>query len=105
MIIVTTDSVPGQTVQVVYGLVNVSAVQTKSAISDALSGFKSVFGGKLGKYEQMCQIAQQKALEKLTLLAQNMGANAIVGLRFATPNTTETGSAEIVAYGTAVKVG
>ncbi len=103
MLIVTTETIPGKEIVEVLGTVTAISVQTKSIFSDIGAGFKNIAGGSLGKYEQMGYNALQVAQSRVAEQAKNLGANAIVAMKIATPNTTQHGSAEICVYGTAVK--
>lgn len=104
MIILTIENVPGKQVTKVLGIAKGISVQTKNMFSDMGAGFKSMVGGKLGAYENMVTNAYNASLTSLVNEAKAMGANAVIGLKFATTNTTTAGSAELVAYGTAVVV-
>ena len=66
------------------------------------AGLKSFVGGKLSNYEKMITVSMEKAKEELITAAQDQGADAIVGFRFTSSNTDAPGSAEIIAFGTAV---
>lgn len=83
---------------VVYG----STVRSKHVGKDLLVGLKNIVGGELVSYTELLEEARQEALDRMIKKAQNLGANAVVGVRFATSNVT-TGASEIFVYGTAVK--
>ena len=104
MIVTTTEGIPGQLNISYIGLVSAHSVQSKSLFSDFGSSLKSIVGGKLRAYEKMIEAAKQQALEQIKQKAESMGADAIVGLKIATTNTTMQGSAEVIFCGTAVKI-
>jgi len=71
-----------------------------------LGGLKSIVGGQIGAYAEMCEQARQQAYERLIQHAQELGANAVVGLRYDTSEVGSRNSAatEVLCYGTAVVV-
>lgn len=70
---------------------------------DILAGFKSMIGGKIEEYTKMMADAREQAIDRMVADAINLGANGIVGIRFTT-STVWQGAAELVAYGTGVKL-
>lgn len=96
------DYLPGYTISerldVVYG----STVRSKHVGKDILAGLKNIVGGEITAYTELLEDARQEALERMIDKAQDLGANAIVGIRFSTSNIT-TGASELFVYGTAVK--
>ena len=103
MIITTLEGVPGKEIVEHYGLVQGSTIRAKHIGKDILAGFKNIVGGELKGYTELLQEARQEAIERMTLQANQLGANAIVNIRFATSSVAQ-GAAELFAYGTAVKV-
>ncbi|HEX6593170.1 MAG TPA: YbjQ family protein [Bacillota bacterium] len=101
MLIVTTNVVPGRDIQEVIGLVQGSTVQTKHVGRDIGAGLKTLIGGEIKGYSDLMKEARNIALERLTQEAQNLGANAIVGMRYQTSQVMNS-AAEVIAYGTAV---
>ncbi|AWZ48030.1 YbjQ family protein [Hathewaya limosa] len=102
MILVTTDSISGcemETIQLVKG----STIQCKNFGSDFLSGLKNLVGGELKAYTDMMNEARRIATERMIAEAQGLGANAIVGIRYTT-SSVAAGAAEVIVYGTAVKI-
>ncbi|MFA9486341.1 MULTISPECIES: YbjQ family protein [unclassified Moraxella] len=83
---------------VVYG----STVRTKHVGKDFLAGLKNIIGGELVAYTELLEEARQEALGRMIAKAVELGADAIVGVRFATSNVA-AGASEIFVYGTAVK--
>ena len=103
MILTTVEGVPGKEIVEHFGLVQGSTVRAKNIGKDILAGFKNVVGGELKGYTELLQEARQEATDRMILQAQQLGANAIVNVRFATSSVAQ-GAAELFAYGTAVKV-
>ena len=101
MIVTTADVIPGQAVQVL-GLVRGNIVTSKNIGRDLMAGMKSIVGGEIVSYTQMTDEARQVAEDRMVTAAQNLGADAVVAMRFASDSIAE-GTIEILAYGTAVK--
>ena len=97
----TTDFISGkefETLQMVRG----SVVFSKNVVRDVFAGLKTIIGGEIAGYTEMPNDARNIAIERMTREAAAVGADAIVNVRFATASVM-AGSAEIIAYGTAVK--
>lgn len=103
MIILTIESVPGKNITEVKGLVKGSTVRCKNIGRDIMSGLKNIVGGEMESYNEMLNEARKIALERMIKEAEEMGANAIIGVRL-TSSAIAQGAAEMVAYGTAVVV-
>ena len=103
MLIVTTDTVGSRPMEAL-GLVKGSTVQTVNVIRDFGAAFKTLVGGELKKYNEMMDKARRIATDRMTAEAEALGADAIVGVRFSSASIMQ-GAAEIMAYGTAVKLG
>ena len=101
MLIVTTETISGKTLQPL-GMVSGAMVQSKNAFADIGAGFKSIVGGELVSYTKMMQEARDTAANRMIQQAQSMGADAVVGVRFSSSSVMQ-GAAEIMAFGTAVK--
>ncbi len=101
MVLVTTETISGQNLQTL-GLVTGSTVQSKNAFKDMGAGFKSIVGGELGSYNKMLSEARDLAIQRMMQQAQQMGADAIVAIRFSSSSVMQ-GAAEILVTGTAVK--
>lgn len=102
MIITTTESISGRTYQTI-GLVSGSTVQTVNALRDIGASFKTLVGGELKKYNEMMGNARDLAMQRMMEQAASYGADAIVSVRFSSAEIME-GAAEIMVYGTAVKL-
>ena len=101
MILATTDSI-GKELETL-GLVKGSVVRSKDVGKDILASLKTLVGGEIGSYTKMMEEARDIATERMITEAKKMGADAIVGLRYVS-SAVMAGAAEIVAYGTAVKI-
>lgn len=101
--LLTINQVPGRNITEVLGYVKGSTVQTKNVGKDILAGFKSLIGGEINSYTDMMNEARQIATERLLKEADALGADAVVGFRLQT-SAVMGGAAEIIAYGTAVKL-
>lgn len=101
--LLTINEYPGKEIVEVLGYVKGSTVQTKNVGKDFLAGLKSLIGGEITSYTEMMNEARQIATERLLKDAEALGADAVVGFRLQT-SAVMGGAAEIIAYGTAVKV-
>ena len=102
MLVTTTDSIPGREVKEVLGVVFGSCVQTKHIGKDIRAGLRSIIGGEARAYTELMEEARRTAMQRMLEDAKKLGADAIVGMRYATAQTMR-GAAEIIAFGTAVK--
>ena len=101
MLIVTTETVSGKELETL-GMVRGSTIQTVNAFRDIGAGLKTLVGGELKKYNEMMDNARSIATERMVEEAKRLGADAIVGARYATSSIMQS-AAEVMAYGTAVK--
>ena len=102
MVLVTTDKIEGRSMQTL-GLVQGSTIQSKNMFKDMGAGFKSMVGGELKAYTKMMDQARDVAIGRMIEQATAMGADAIVNVRFNSASVMQ-GAAEIMVYGTAVKL-
>jgi uncharacterized protein YbjQ (UPF0145 family) len=103
MILSNTQEIPGKTIVEFFGVVSGSTVRAKHIGKDIMAGLKNVVGGELTGYTELLTEARGEAIRRMSHQAQDMGANAIVNVRFATSSVAQ-GAAELFAYGTAVTV-
>lgn len=103
MLITNTEEIPGKKIVAFYGVVSGSTVRAKHVGKDLLAGLKNIFGGELKGYTELLQETRDQAIERMKSQALQMGANAIVNVRFST-SSVAAGAAEIYVYGTAVSV-
>lgn len=103
MIVSNLELIPGKRVTSHLGMVQGSTVRAKHVGKDLFASLKNIVGGELKSYTELMQEARQEAVERMTREAASIGANAILNVRFATTSIT-MGAAEILAYGSAVKL-
>jgi uncharacterized protein YbjQ (UPF0145 family) len=101
MLIVTTNDVPGHRIVKTIGVVRGITVRSRNAISDMVGGVQSMLGGRVGAYVKLAEAARAEAYDELVQHAQDMGANAVVAMRY-DANEIMPGITEVLAYGTAV---
>lgn len=103
MILTNIGTVPGKTIIEHYGLVQASTVRAKHVGRDIMASLKNIVGGELHGYTELLQESREQAMQRMSLQAEELGANAIVNVRLATASVAP-GAAEILCYGTAVRV-
>lgn len=103
MKLVNIDYVPGYEVKTALGLVKGTVVQTKNIGRDFMAGMKTIVGGEIASYTEMLTIARQIATKRMVDEAENLGADAIINIRYGS-SAVMNGAAEVIAYGTAVKL-
>lgn len=103
MIIATTDIIAGKEITHTLGMARGSTIQAKHIGKDIMAELRSVVGGELTEYSKMLEEAREKAINRMVKDAEKLGADAVVNVRFMT-SMVMTGAAEILAYGTAVKI-
>ncbi len=103
MILTNLESVPNKRILEHYGLVQGSTIRAKHFGSDLLAGLKNIVGGELKGYTQLLIQSRQEATSRMVAQAEELGANAVVNVRFSTSSVAQ-GAAEILCYGTAVKI-
>lgn len=103
MIIVNTETIPGYRLTAVLGLVQGNTVRAKHIGRDIAASFKNMIGGELRGYTELLIEARREAMSRMIEQARELGAGAVVNVRFATSSIT-AGAAELYVYGTAVKI-
>jgi len=103
MIIVNTETVPGHDVVELKGLVQGNTIRAKHVGRDIAAGLKNMVGGELKGYTELLTEARRQAMERMMDQADQLGANAIVNVRFST-SSVAGGAAELYSYGTAVVI-
>lgn len=101
MLITNTEIIPGKNVSQYHGMVSGSTVRAKHFGRDMMAGIKNIFGGELKGYTELLSESRKEAIERMTSQAKQMGANAIINVRFST-SSVAAGAAELYVYGTAV---
>jgi len=103
IIITTTDFIPGRDVTEVIGVVRGNTIQAKNIGKDIRAGFKQIVGGEIKEYTEMMSEAREIAFKRMMDKGEEMGADAIINVRFMT-SSIMAAAAEILVYGTAVKL-
>jgi uncharacterized protein YbjQ (UPF0145 family) len=103
MIVTTTNDVPGYRVTQHLGLVRGVTVRSRSVIGNLGASIQSIFGGNITIFTRLAEHARQEAYDLLVEHAEQMGAHAILAMRYDANEITD-GITEVLAYGTAVKV-
>lgn len=104
MLITTTSGIAGRAVTESLGLVRGSTVRAKHIGTDIVASLKNLVGGEVRGYSSLMAGAREQALDRMAAEAEKLGADAVIGMRFETAQIMG-GAAEIVAYGTAVRLG
>lgn len=103
MIVSNLELIPGRRIVAHYGIVQGSTVRAKHVGKDIFASLKNIVGGELKSYTELMQEARDEAVERMIAEARSMGANAVLNVRFATTSIA-VGAAEILAYGSAVRL-
>jgi uncharacterized protein YbjQ (UPF0145 family) len=103
MITSNLELIPGKRIVAHLGIVQGSTVRAKHVGKDIFAGLKNIVGGELRSYTELMQEARQEATDRMIAEARSIGANAVLNVRFATTSIA-VGAAEILAYGSAVKL-
>jgi len=103
MILVNTDFVHGYAVRETLGLVRGNTIRAKHLGKDILAGLRQLVGGEIKEYTEMLTEARSEALLRMEAEARRLGADAVINVRFMTSQVM-AGAAELLAYGTAVKL-
>jgi len=103
MILTNIDSVPGKKIVEHYGIVAGSTIRAKHIGKDIAASLKNIVGGEIKGYTELLQESRTQATERMVKQAEQLGANAVINVRYATSAVTQ-GAAELFVYGTAVRV-
>jgi uncharacterized protein YbjQ (UPF0145 family) len=103
VIVSSTDSIPGKTIGDYLGLVRGGTCRAKHAGRDIAAGLKNIVGGEIAGYTQLMAEAREEALFRMKVDAARLGADAVIGVNFSTA-MIDVGTAEVTAFGTAVKL-
>lgn len=105
MPVTTTLTIEGYRIKEYKGVARGIIVRSPTIIQGIVGGLKNIIGGRIGAYTEMCEQARQQAFDLLVQHALEMGANAIVGMRYDASEVVSKGSAtEVLCYGTAVVI-
>jgi uncharacterized protein YbjQ (UPF0145 family) len=103
--VTTTFTIEGYRIREYRGVVRGIIVRAPTIAQGIMGGLKSIIGGRIGAYTQMCEQTRQQAYELMLDHARAMGANAVVGLAFdASDVGAKSGATEVLCYGTAVVI-
>lgn len=103
MIVSTTQDIPGREITEVLGLARGNSVRARHAGRDILAGLRNLVGGEISEYARLQAETREMATRRMEEFAAEMGADAVVGVRYTT-SMIASGASEILAYGTAVKL-
>lgn len=103
MILSTTHSVPKREIIEILGIARGSTVRSRNIGRDILAGLKNIVGGEIEEYTQLQAQAREQAMQRMIDDAKKLGADAIIGIQMTSAMVT-SGAAEILAFGTAVKL-
>ncbi|KYK34456.1 MAG: YbjQ family protein [Theionarchaea archaeon] len=103
MIVVNTETIPGREIAEVLGMVRGNTIRAKHMGKDIMAGLRHMVGGELVEYTEMLSEAREEALNRMVAEAEKLRADAIVNVRLTT-SAISGGAAEILAYGTAVRL-
>ena len=103
MIVVNTETIPGVRIVQVKGMVQGNTVRAKHLGRDLAAHLKNIVGGELTGYTELLTESRVQATNRMIDQAQQMGANAVVNVRYATSSVAQ-GASELYVYGTAVRV-
>ncbi len=104
MIIATTETIAGHRVIKHLGTVIGNTIRARHVGKDIMAGLRTIVGGEIKEYTGMMAESREQALLRMVEKAQELGADAVVGVRFQT-SMILSGTAELLVYGTAVKLG
>lgn len=106
ILVTTTFTIEGYRIKQYLGVVRGIIVRSPTIAQGIMGGLKSIIGGRIGAYTEMCEQARQQAYELLVDHARAVGANAIVGLRYDASDIgrSQGGATEVLCYGTAVVI-
>ncbi|MBS3072390.1 YbjQ family protein [Candidatus Pacearchaeota archaeon] len=103
MITSTTDEIPGKKVVKILGIAKGNTVRSRNIGRDIGASLKNIIGGEIKSYTDMISHARDEAYNRMVNEAIEMGADAVINVRFMTSNVMQ-GASELLAYGTAVKL-
>ena len=101
MLVLTTPSIEGKSIQTYHDIVTGSTVRARHIGTDILATLKNIVGGELKSYSILLTAAREEAMERMIANAAELNANAIINFRYQT-STIAPGASEVIAYGTAV---
>ena len=103
MILTTTDMIPNREISAILGIARGSTVRARNVGQDIFAGLKHLIGGEISEYTKLQAESREQSIQRMIEDASSLGADAIINVRFTTSMVMQ-GAAEILAYGTAVKI-
>ena len=103
MITTTTSPVPGKEISEILGIARGSTVRARNIGRDIFAGLKNIVGGEIEEYTKLQAQSREQAMQRMLQDAERLGADAVINVRFGTSMVMQ-GAAEMLAYGTAVKL-
>ena len=103
IIVVTTPEIPAKNIVRTLGLVRGNTIRARHVGKDIMAGLRNLVGGEVTEYAKLLAESREQALDRMVVQAEELGANAVIGLQFQT-SVIMGGAAEMMAYGTAVVV-
>ena len=103
MIVTTNGDIAGRRVSRTLGLVRGNTIRARHVGRDITAAFRNIVGGEVAEYTKLMAEAREQALDRMVSEARELGADAILAVRFQT-SMVMTGAAELLAYGTAVQL-
>ena len=103
IIISTIDYIPGRKVSEILGIARGSTVRARNIGRDIFAGLKNIVGGEIEEYTKLQAQSREQALQRIVEDAEKLGADAVINIRMTT-SVIMQGAAEILVYGTAVKL-
>ena len=104
MIVTTQERVENRTISQTLGVVSGQSIRARHVGKDILASFRNLVGGEITEYSKLMAESREQAMDRMKANATELGADAIVGVRFTT-SMLQQGASEIFIYGTAVKLG
>ncbi len=103
MIVVTTETIQGRDISETLGLVRGNTIRARHVGRDIIAQLKTLVGGEIHEYAKLMGEAREQAIDRMVSEAKSLGADAVVNVRFST-SVIIGGAAEMLAYGTAVRL-
>jgi uncharacterized protein YbjQ (UPF0145 family) len=104
MILSTTFDVAGRTIAQNLGVARGNVVRSRFIGRDIVAGLRMIVGGEIHEYTKLLAESREQALDRMIAHAEQLGADAVIGMRFDTTDTSQGQATEVLAYGTAVKL-
>ncbi len=105
MILSTTFDVPGRPILANLGVARGNVVRSRFIVRDIVASLRMIVGGEIHEYTKLLAQSREQALDRMVEDARGLGADAVIGLRFETTDAAGGQATEVLAYGTAVKLG